>query len=140
MGNEERKDAVGTNANDVKVGEVVGPETATRGSELVYKLSYDGLSEDADTIIKSLRQFAKEGNIPSLKALMEYADKYVRRAGAPVSRESLGLLLLKALEEESEGGEQSSGIDDQSAKSKEVSSDGAEAHQVPGAQAPSSVD
>lgn len=100
MGNEERKDAVGTNADEVKAGEFAGLETAAQGSELIQKLSYDGLSLDAVVIIQKLREAAKGGNIPSLKALMEYADEYVRRLGAQVSTESLGQLLLKALEED----------------------------------------
>ncbi|MFC5864401.1 hypothetical protein ACFPT7_18995 [Acidicapsa dinghuensis] len=105
MGNEEGKDAVERCADEAKVGEVSGPEMAEKGSELIQRLSYDGLSVDAKTITDKLLTFAKDGNIPSLKALMEYAENYVRRIGSPVSTESLGQLLTKALEEEGDGDE-----------------------------------
>lgn len=113
MGNEERKDALEKSADEAKVGEVLGPETKERGAELIYKLSYDGLSVSATVIIEKLLNSAKEGNIASLKALMEYAEEYVRRAGAPMSTESLGQLLLKSLEEEGESTEQESEMRDQ---------------------------
>lgn len=102
MGNEEAKEAVEKNAGEMKAGEP-GSGTAIQGSELIRKLSYDELSVDAAVIVQTLKKAAKAGNIPSLKVLMEYADEYVRRVGAPVSRESLGQLLIKALENEGEG-------------------------------------
>lgn len=105
MGNEERKEEREQSRHEVKIGEVLGPEITERGSDLIERLSYDGLSVDATTIIEKLRELAKGGNIPSLKALMEYAENYVRRIGSPVSTESLGQLLTKALEEEGDGDE-----------------------------------
>lgn len=97
MGSVERKEDAGTSAGEAKVGVVVETE---KGSELIQKLSYDGLSLDAKEVVDKLRSLAKDGNLPSLKALMEYAGEYGRRVGAPVSTESLGQLLKRALEEE----------------------------------------
>lgn len=106
MGNEERKEDAGKSAGEAKVGEVVGAEAEPLvGSRLLAKSVFDEVKKRAGEFAKSLVDNAAKGHAGCAKMVGEYCDAYEQQLVGGEPAVSLAVILLKALEEESDSDE-----------------------------------